>query len=79
MVGEFEDYALLRVFGQKGTGVYPAPRIFEKNLERHYGLAPIGLAKGVKARFYAISVEKKVRHPAVAAIYEGARRSLFTR
>jgi LysR family transcriptional activator of nhaA len=78
VVGEFEDYALLRVFGQKGTGVYPAPRIFEKDLKRHYGLLPIGLAKGVKGRFYAISVEKKIRHPAVAAICEAARRTLFT-
>ena len=78
VVGEFEDYALLRVFGQKGVGVYPAPRILEKDLKRHYGLAPIGLAKGVKGRFYAISVEKKVRHPAVAAICEAARRTLFT-
>jgi LysR family transcriptional regulator, transcriptional activator of nhaA len=79
VVGEFEDYALLRVFGQKGAGVYPAPRIFEKDLKRHYGLAPIGLAKGVKGRFYAISVEKKVRHPAVAAICDAARRTLFNR
>jgi LysR family transcriptional activator of nhaA len=78
IVGEFEDYALLRVFGQKGAGVYPAPRILEKELKRHYDLSPIGLANGVKGRFYAISVEKKVRHPAVAAICEAARRTLFS-
>jgi LysR family transcriptional regulator, transcriptional activator of nhaA len=78
VVGEFEDYALLRVFGQKGAGVYPAPRILEKDLKRHHGLAPIGLAKDVRGRFYAISVEKKVRHPAVAAICEAARRTLFS-
>lgn len=77
VVGEFEDNALLRVFGQKGAGAYPAPRVREGDLKR-YGLAPIGVAKGVKARFYAISVEKKVRHPAVAAIYAAARRSLFS-
>jgi len=77
VVGEFEDYALLRVFGEKGSGVYPALRIFEKDLKRHYGLARIGLAKGVKGRFYAISVEKKIRHPAVAAICEAARRTLL--
>jgi LysR family transcriptional activator of nhaA len=79
VVGEFEDYALLRVFGLKGAGAYPAPQILEKDLKRLYGLAPIGLAKGVKGRFYAISIEKKVRHPAVAAICEAARRSLFSR
>jgi len=76
VVGEFEDYALLRVFGQKGAGAYPAPRMRAKDLRR-YGLAPIGMARGVKGRFYAISVEKKVRHPAVAAICDAARRSLL--
>jgi LysR family transcriptional activator of nhaA len=78
VVGEFEDYALLRVFGRQGTGVYPTFQILEKELKRRYSLQRIGLAKGVKGRFYAISVEKKVRHPAVAAICEAARRSLFS-
>jgi LysR family transcriptional activator of nhaA len=78
VVGEFEDYALLRVFGRKGMGAFPVFRILEKELRRHDGLEHIGLAKGVKGRFYAISVEKKVRHPAVATIYEAARRSLFS-
>lgn len=76
VVGEFEDYSLLRVFGQKGAGVFPAPQILEKDLKRHHGVELIGRAKGVKGRFYAISVEKQVRHPAVAAICEAARRSL---
>ena len=76
VVGEFEDYSLLRVFGQKGAGVFPAPQILEKDLKRHHGVELIGRAKGVKGRFYAISVEKQVRHPAVAAICETARRSL---
>ena len=75
---EFEDFALLRVFGRHGTGVYPTFQILEKELKRRYGLQRIGLAKGVKGRFYAISVEKKVRHPAVAAICDAARRSLFS-
>jgi LysR family transcriptional regulator, transcriptional activator of nhaA len=78
IVGEFEDYGLLRVFGSRGAGVYPTFQVLEKDLKRHYGLQRIGLAKGVRGRFYAISVEKKVRHPAVAAIYESARRSLFS-
>jgi LysR family transcriptional regulator, transcriptional activator of nhaA len=77
VVGEFEDYGLLRVFGSRGAGVYPTFQILEKELKRQYGLQRIGLAKGIRGRFYAISVEKKVRHPAVAAICESARRSLF--
>jgi LysR family transcriptional activator of nhaA len=77
VVGEFEDYGLLRVFGSRGAGIYPTFQVLEKELKRHYGLQRIGLAKGVRGRFYAISVEKRVRHPAVAAICESARRSLF--
>jgi LysR family transcriptional regulator, transcriptional activator of nhaA len=76
VVGEFEDYALLQVFGRRGMGAFPALDILEKDLERRHGLARIGPAAGVRARFYAISVEKRVRHPAVAAICAGGRRSL---
>jgi LysR family transcriptional activator of nhaA len=77
VVGEFEDYALLRAFGRRGTGVYPTFQVLEKELKKLYGLQRIGPATGVKGRFYAISVEKRVRHPAVAAICEAARESLF--
>ena len=77
VVGEFEDYALLRAFGKRGTGIYPTFQVLEKELKRLYGLQRIGPAKDVRGRFYAISVEKKVRHPAVAAICQAARRSLF--
>lgn len=76
VVGEFEDYALLQVFGIRGLGAFPALDILVKDLKRRHGLARIGPAKGVTGRFYAISVEKKVSHPAVAAICDGGRRSL---
>jgi LysR family transcriptional activator of nhaA len=78
VVGEFEDYALLRVFGRRGMGAFPVFQILERELKRLYGLERIGLAKGVKGHFYAITVEKKVRHPAVVAICDAARRSLFS-
>lgn len=74
MTGEFEDYALLREFGQRGAGIFPAPRVLERELVRRYGLERVGLARGVTGRCYAISVERKLRHPAVAAICEAARR-----
>jgi LysR family transcriptional activator of nhaA len=76
VVGEFEDYALLQVFGSRGLGAFPALDILEKDLRRRHGVARIGPAGGVTGRFYAISVEKRVRHPAVAAICDGGRRSL---
>jgi LysR family transcriptional activator of nhaA len=77
VVAEFEDYALLRAFGQRGTGVLPVPTILEKDFHRQYGLERIGPVDAVTGRFYAVSVERKIRHPAVAAICESARRTLF--
>jgi LysR family transcriptional activator of nhaA len=77
VVAEFEDYALLRAFGQRGTGVLPVPTVLAKDFRRQYGLERIGPADGVRGRFYAVSVERKIRNPAVAAICETARRTLF--
>jgi len=77
IVGEFEDDALLRVFGEAGAGVFPAPSVLEKELQRRYGFRRIGGTEAVRSRFYAISVERKLKHPAVVAICETARRKLF--
>lgn len=78
MVAEFEDYGLLRAFGQEGTGVIAVPSVLEKAFLKQYGLERVGLAEGVVARFYAVSIERRIRHPAVAAICETAR-TLFAK
>lgn len=77
VVGEFEDSALLKTFGQAGAGLFPVPSVVEAEVGRQYRVKPVGKADGVVERFYAISVERKVRHPAVAAICEAARTQLF--
>jgi LysR family transcriptional regulator, transcriptional activator of nhaA len=77
VVGEFEDSALMNSFGLSGAGVFPAPLLVEKEIRRQFGARLIGRASTVRARFYAISVEQKLRHPAVIAICEAARRELF--
>jgi LysR family transcriptional activator of nhaA len=74
MIGEFEDYAMLREFARAGHGFAPVPSVLEEQFRRQYGFAKIGLAHGVKAEFYAISVERKVKHPAIAALTDNARR-----
>jgi len=74
MVGEFEDYALLREFARAGHGFAPVPTVLEERFQREFGLVSIGLAQGVKAEFYAISIERRIKHPAVAAITDVARR-----
>ncbi len=76
--GEFEDSALLKVFGQAGVGVFAAPTVIEKEVKRQYDVRVVGRLDSVRERFYAISVEKKVKHPAVLAIADGARQKLFS-
>lgn len=77
IIGEFQDSALMKAFGQVGTGVFVAPSVIEKEVERQYKTKIIGRAEGIVERFYAISAEKRIHHPAVAAICERARQDLF--
>jgi LysR family transcriptional regulator, transcriptional activator of nhaA len=74
--GEFEDSALLKTFGRSGEGVFAVPAAIESDIRDHYGVGRIGRAAGLRERFYAISVERKLKHPAVVAISEQARRNL---
>lgn len=75
--GEFEDYALMREFARAGHGFTPVPVVLQDQFRREYGFSSIGPAGGVDAQFFAISVERKIKHPAVAAIVEHARQ-IFT-
>lgn len=74
--GEFEDSALLKTFGRSGEGVFAVPTVIEPDIRAHYGVQRIGRAVGLRERFFAISVERKLKHPAVVAISEQARRNL---
>jgi LysR family transcriptional activator of nhaA len=73
MVGEFEDYAMLREFARAGHGFAPVPSILEDQFRKEYGVARVGVANGIKAEFYAISVERKIKNPAVAEMIEHGR------
>jgi len=77
IIGEFQDRALLSVFGQAGLGIFAAPIAIEKELRKYYQVALIGTLDSVVEEFYAISAERKIKHPAVAAISEAARQRLF--
>lgn len=77
IVGEFEDYALLRAFGQAGRGIFSVPSVFEKQLKQQDALRRVGRSNAVHSRFFAISAERKLMHPAVVAICDTARRELF--
>lgn len=76
-VGEFQDSALMMVFGQAGRGVLPAPTVVRDQLCKQYGLRPLGEIERVRERYYVISPERKISHPAVARIVEHAKGGLF--
>jgi LysR family transcriptional regulator, transcriptional activator of nhaA len=73
LLGEFEDYALLREFARAGHGFAPVPSVLEAQFRREQGFARIGLVGGVQAEFYAISVERKIKHPAITVMLDEAR------
>jgi LysR family transcriptional activator of nhaA len=77
IIGEFQDSALLKVFGQTGMGLFAAPSAIEEEVHKQYGMQTIGKIDTMRERFYAISVERKLKHPAVVAISETARQELF--
>ena len=77
VVGEFDDSALLKAFGEAGAGLFAAPSVIEAEICKMYGMSVIGATDSVTEHFYAISPERRIKHPAVARITEAARSDLF--
>ncbi len=77
IAGEFDDSALMKAFGARGLGVFPAPTVLEEDIPAQYGVAAIGRVEEARESFYAITVERRLRHPAVVAIVEAARDEIF--
>jgi LysR family transcriptional activator of nhaA len=73
VIAEFDDSATMRVFGQSGQGIFPVPSFIDEQLRHDRGIKLVGTTQDVRARFYAISLDAKPRHRAVAAICEAAR------
>jgi LysR family transcriptional activator of nhaA len=68
VVGEFEDNALLNTFGRRGAGLFFAPAALANDLADQFGAQMVGLVPQVREQFYAISNERKIKHPGVEAI-----------
>jgi LysR family transcriptional activator of nhaA len=77
IVAEFEDSALLKVFGSDAVGVFVAPSAVAAEVRRQYGVKSLGRVPSVRERFFAISPERRLKHPSVVAICESARTNLF--
>jgi LysR family transcriptional activator of nhaA len=76
---EFEDSALLKVFGQSGEGIFAAPSAIEREICTQYNVQVLGTTEMIKERFYALSIERRLKHPAVIRISQSARQRLFAK
>jgi LysR family transcriptional activator of nhaA len=74
IVGEFNDSALMSAFGQAGAGAFPVPLTTAREVMRQYEVVELGQTQDIRERFFAISVERRLSHPAVLAVSEAARR-----
>lgn len=73
IVAEVDDSALVKTFAQKGWGAVAAPAAIEAEVRRQYGLTRVGVAEGVTERYFVISPERRLKHPAVLALTQAAR------
>lgn len=78
VMGEFDDSALLKAFGEAGAGLFAAPAVIEAEVCKMYSMSVIGRTQDVTEQFYAISPERRIKHPSVSLITETARNTLFS-
>ncbi|MEQ8858511.1 MAG: transcriptional activator NhaR [Pseudomonadales bacterium] len=78
IIAEFDDSALLKAFGEAGIGLFPAPTAIAGKVESMYSSRQVGEIDGVIETYYAISPERKIKHPAILSITETARERVFS-
>ena len=77
VVGEFDDSALLKAFGQAGAGVFVAPSVIADFICKQYGVQTLGAIDSVREQLYAITTQRRLTHPAILAISQVARDEVF--
>lgn len=77
VVGEVEDMAMLQTLGEHGLGLFAAPTVVRTEVCRRYGVVCLGEIAKVREKFFAISVERRITHPAVRLIADQAKQRLF--
>jgi LysR family transcriptional activator of nhaA len=73
---EFEDSELMKSFGREGRALFVIPTVVEEDICRQFDVRPIGRIDAVKERYYAISPERRIKHPGVLAVSAEARKLL---
>ncbi len=77
LIGEFDDNALLHTFGRAGRGLFPAPAVLAKDVLEQFGAVEVGAVSQVREQIYAISNERKIKHPAIEAILNAMHTDVF--
>ena len=77
LIGEFDDNALLHTFGRAGRGLFPAPSVLAKDVLEQFGAVEVGAMSQVREQIYAISNERKIKHPAIEAILNAMHTDVF--
>jgi len=76
VIGEFDDSAMIKAFGQSGAGLFFAPAAIAGAISAQYGVVLIGTIPSLREQVYAITTERRISHPATQAIREAARETL---
>ncbi|MEM8844022.1 MAG: transcriptional activator NhaR [Pseudomonadota bacterium] len=77
IIAEIDDSALLKAFGESGLGIFPATAAMSDSIQKMYGAVVIGTADEIKENYYAISPERKLKHPGIVQITKFARDIIF--
>ena len=77
VIARFDDSALMKAFGRAGTGIFPAPTVLRDEILSQHGAEEIGVSSGIVVHYYAISVERRITHPAVLAVSRAAKHAVF--
>ena len=77
VIGEFQDSATLKAFGQTGHGLFPGSAVMEKEICRQYQVQVVRRVDAIKQKFYAITVERRLKHPVVMTLFDTARREIL--
>lgn len=77
VVAEIQDSALIKEFAEAGAGTFAAPTVIQREIREKYAVERVGPTAGITERYYAITVDRRLKHPAVLAISDGARSDLF--
>ena len=78
IIGEFEDGATMKAFGQVGMGIFPGTTVVARDIAKQFGVRRVGEVDALRERFYAISVDRRLSHPGVVAISESARKKILS-